>query len=62
MLGDLQKEKNAMERMWSTREKQIRKVLVNTSSMYGSVRGISGNVIGSIKALELPGNEDEDEL
>ncbi|MCY7361985.1 MAG: DUF2130 domain-containing protein, partial [Ignavibacteria bacterium] len=59
MLGDLQKEKNAMERMWSTREKQIRKVLINTSSMYGSVRGISGNAIGSIKALELPEGDDD---
>ncbi|MFZ1462076.1 MAG: DUF2130 domain-containing protein, partial [Ignavibacteria bacterium] len=61
LLGDLQKEKNAMERIWSTREKQIRKVLINTSSMYGSIRGISGNVIGSIKALELPEGE-QDEL
>lgn len=60
MLSDLQKEKNAMERIWSTREKQIRKVLISTSSMYGSIRGISGNVIGSIKALELPGDNEED--
>lgn len=60
LLSDLQKEKNAMERMWSTREKQIRKVLINTSSMYGSIRGISGNVIGSIKALELPESHEEE--
>lgn len=29
------------------------KVLDNTINMYGSIRGIAGNAIGNIKALEL---------
>jgi hypothetical protein len=29
--------------------------------MYGSVKGISGNAIQAVKALELPGYEDFDE-
>jgi len=28
-------------------------VLDNTVNMYGSIRGIAGNAIGNIKALEL---------
>lgn len=54
MQNDLIKEKIAMEKLWSSREKQIRKVLLNTSSMYGSIKGLAGNSLGNIKALELP--------
>ncbi len=58
---DLQKEKNAMARIWKQREKQIMKVLENTTGMYGSIRGIAGNAIGEISALELPYIDEEDE-
>lgn len=54
MQDDLQKEKNAMYRIWSQREKQIQKVLVNTTEMYGDFRGIAGPAIPSVKQLELP--------
>lgn len=50
---ELQKEKNAMQRIWKQREKQIEKVVQNTLDMYGSIRGIAGNAVQSIKALEL---------
>lgn len=53
-------EKRAMQRIWKEREKQIEKVVTNTVDMYGSIRGIAGNAIQSVKALELPG-EDEDQ-
>lgn len=55
--NDINKEKIAMEKMWSSREKQIRKVLVNTSSMFGSIKGLAGNSIQDIKALEMPDEE-----
>ena len=55
MSSDLQKEKNAMKRIWKQREKQIEKVINNTINMYGSIKGIAGNAIQSVKALELPG-------
>ncbi len=54
MKGDLDKEKRAMMRIWKQREKQIDKVLDNTITMYGSVKGIAGNAIQTVSALELP--------
>lgn len=54
MQNDLQKEKNAMQRIWNQREKQIQKVLLNTSSLYGSIQGLAGNSIGKIDSLEMP--------
>jgi len=59
MQDDLNSERRAMETIWKKREKQIQKVLFNTNQMYGSIKGIAGNAIGSIKALELPGEDDE---
>lgn len=47
------KEKIQMEKIWKEREKQLEKVLLNTTHFYGSVKGIAGNAIGDIKALEL---------
>lgn len=49
----ISKEKLQMEKIWKEREKQLEKVLLNTTHFYGSVKGIAGNAIGDIKALEL---------
>ncbi|WRC64803.1 DUF2130 domain-containing protein [Helicobacter pylori] len=57
--ADLEKEKNAMARIWKSREKQIEKVFEGTINMYGSIKGIMGNTIGQVKALEL-GYDGED--
>jgi hypothetical protein len=43
-----------MQRIWKQRDKQIEKVVTNTIDMYGSIKGIAGNAIQSVKALELP--------
>ena len=51
----LDKERNSMNRIWKEREKQIDKVLINTIEMYGSVKGIAGNSIQTVSALELTG-------
>ena len=62
MKTDLETEKRSMARIWKQRDKQIDKVLENTIGMYGSIKGIAGNAIGNVKALELPyGDLDEDE-
>jgi hypothetical protein len=53
MQNDLQREKNAMAKIWKQREKQLEKVLDNTIGMYGSIKGIAGNAIGDVKALEI---------
>lgn len=50
----LESEKRAMHRIWKEREKQIDKVIYNTIEMHGSIKGIAGNAIQSVKALELP--------
>lgn len=49
----IQREKNAMAKIWKEREKQLEKVLLNTTNFYGSVKGIAGNSIADIKKLEL---------
>lgn len=54
MKEQLDYEKRAMNKIWKEREKQIEKVILNTSEMYGSIKGIAGNSIGNVKALELP--------
>ena len=54
MKMDLEREKNAMQRIWKQREKQIEKVTLNTIDMHASIKGIAGNAIQSVKALELP--------
>lgn len=53
MQTDLNSEKRSMQRIWSQREKQIDKVIANAINMYGSIRGIAGNAVQTIKALEL---------
>ena len=62
MQSDLDGEKRSMARIWKQREKQIEKVLENTIGMYGSIKGIAGNAIGHVKALELPYSDVEEEM
>lgn len=55
MQEGLMKEKIGMQKIWNEREKQIEKVLLNMSGMYGSIRGIAGNALPEVKILELGG-------
>jgi len=59
---DLDSEKRSMQRIWKAREKQIEKVITNTIDMYGSVKGIAGNAIQTVQALELDGGDENMEL
>ncbi|MBB2146744.1 DUF2130 domain-containing protein [Pedobacter sp. LMG 31464] len=54
----IQRERDAMERLWKSREKQLEKVLLNAAHIRGSIEGISGN--DNIQ-LSL-GDEDDDLL
>lgn len=38
----IQKERDAMERLWKSREKQLEKVMLNAAHIRGSIEGISG--------------------
>ncbi len=58
---DLEKEKRAMKKIWKQRDSQIEKVISSTINMYGSIRGIAGNEIQAVAALELPGYDDDTE-
>lgn len=57
--SDLEKEKRAMLKIWKSREKHIDRVMINTVNFYGSIKGIAGNAISPIQALELPDSEEE---
>lgn len=39
----IQRERDAMEKLWKSREKQLEKVLLNAAHIKGSIDGISGN-------------------
>ena len=54
------KERIQMEKLWKEREKQLEKVLISTSGMFGSVKGIAGASVGHIPLLE--GSDDNDLL
>ncbi len=60
MKSDLESKKRSMQRIWKQRDKQIEKVVTNTIDMYGSVKGIAGNAIQSVNALELTGKDNEE--
>ncbi|MFN8266135.1 MAG: DUF2130 domain-containing protein [Chitinophagaceae bacterium] len=53
----IQKERDAMERLWKAREKQLEKVLLNAAHIRGSIEGISGSI-----NLELEFNDEENLL
>jgi hypothetical protein len=54
MRSDLETEKRSLQRLWSKREKEIEKVLLTTSSLYGDLQGIIGGSLPAIEHLELP--------
>ncbi|MEE8366649.1 MAG: DUF2130 domain-containing protein, partial [Gammaproteobacteria bacterium] len=60
MKSDLESEQRSMRAIWKKREKQIDKVLLNTTDMYGSIKGIAGNAVQPVPLLELPSDEGVD--
>lgn len=58
MQSELVRERRAMEGIWKRREKQIQKVVLNTTHMFQSVKGIAGNAIAPVRALEIEVDED----
>jgi len=57
MQTDLDTEKRSMERIWKKRGKEIERVIMSTSGMYGDLQGIVGASLPAIKSLELPNGE-----
>jgi len=54
----LEQEKRTVTRAWSKREKEIERVLHNTTGMCGDIQGFIGRSLPPIKLLE---NDSEDE-
>lgn len=52
MKNSITRERMQMEKMWKEREKQLEKVLISTSALYGSVKGIAGASVGDIPLLD----------
>ncbi len=48
----IQKERDAMERLWKAREKQLEKVLLNAAHIRGSIEGIAGADAVNMSLLE----------
>lgn len=48
----IQKERDAMEKLWKAREKQLEKVLLNAAHIKGSVEGIAGADAVNLNLLE----------
>jgi hypothetical protein len=60
MRVSIQKERDAMEKLWKSREKQLEKVLLNAAHIRGSIEGISGTDV-NLNLLD-DGNDDKDEI
>ncbi len=52
MRNSITKERAQMEKLWREREKQLEKVLLSTTGLYGSVKGIAGASVGDIPLLD----------
>ena len=48
----IQRERDAMEKLWKAREKQLEKVLLNAAHIKGSVEGIAGSDAVNLNLLE----------
>jgi len=57
--NSITRERIQMEKMWKEREKQLDRVLLSTSGLYGSIKGIAGTSIANIPLLE---GDDEADL
>lgn len=55
----IQKERDAMEKIWKSREKHLEKVLLNAAHIRGSIEGIAGQDSIDLNLLE---DEDKDNL
>jgi hypothetical protein len=53
----IQKERDAMEKIWKAREKQLEKVLLNAAHIKGSIEGIAGTDSVDLKLLEDAADE-----
>lgn len=58
---ELESEKRAMQRIWNRREKELERVMLGTSGVYGDMQGIIGASMPTVPVLELGGGEEIEE-
>lgn len=61
MKYELDEEKRSTIRRWAKREKQLERVITNTSGMYGDLQGLMGTSLPSIPALDSGSSDGEGE-
>jgi hypothetical protein len=54
MQADLDRERNAMTRIWAKRQQQISGVIESTAGLFGDLQGIAGRSLHEIEGLNLP--------
>lgn len=57
MKQSIQRERDAMEKLWKAREKQLEKVLLNAAHIRGSIEGIAGKDAIDMNLLEDSGDD-----
>lgn len=60
MQDQLLAEKRAMNTIWNRREKEIQRIVDQTTGMYGDLQGIIGSSLPSVQSLELPEGDLDD--
>lgn len=53
MQSQIQKERAAYEKLWKEREAQAERILISTAGIYGSIQGVAGQSLPSVKGLDL---------
>lgn len=53
MRADLERERNAMEKLWKQRDRQIERMRLSMSHVMGSIQGIAGKDLGPVKSFAL---------
>jgi hypothetical protein len=53
MRTDLEKEREAMRRLWAKREKEIERITDNTIGMYGEMQGLIGSSLPTLASLDI---------
>jgi len=61
MKNSIIRERVQMEKIWKEREKQLEKVLISTSGLYGSIKGIAGASVQNIPLLDMEENNEQPE-
>ncbi|MCK5740801.1 MAG: DUF2130 domain-containing protein [Chlorobi bacterium] len=56
LVADHEKEKKAIKKLWSKREKQFEAILDSTYSFIGSIQGIAGSSIPQLNEIDNAGN------